>query len=167
MSGMVDPTPTVDAPSKPPQRFRPTRIAASVFFAVLTVALCVLWVRSYQRLEVIYHTVLGVKKTIVGSAGGYVYCNHYRLPAAILPPWGVESVPIDKALPLRRSEALPTHFSISDRSIIVPYWSLIVVSAVIAAVLWFSWSTRFSLRAMFIATTLVAVALGLGVWLAS
>ena len=48
---MDDPTPTVDAPSKPPLRFRRTRIAVSVFFGVLTVALCVLWVRSYWRFD--------------------------------------------------------------------------------------------------------------------
>ena len=49
---MVDATPTVDAPSKPHQRFRRTRIAASVFFAVLTVAMCVLWVRSYSIADI-------------------------------------------------------------------------------------------------------------------
>ena len=36
-------------PASHRQRFRRTRIAVSVFFGVLTVALCVLWVRSYWR----------------------------------------------------------------------------------------------------------------------
>ena len=34
-----------------PQLIRRLRIAASVFFAVVTVALCVLWVRSYWRVR--------------------------------------------------------------------------------------------------------------------
>ena len=34
-------------PAKKPVRFRRLKIAWTVFFAVLTVALCVLWVRSY------------------------------------------------------------------------------------------------------------------------
>jgi hypothetical protein len=42
---------TVEAPNKPLLRFRRTRIGVSVFFGVLTVALCVLWVRSYSILQ--------------------------------------------------------------------------------------------------------------------
>jgi len=48
LSGMSDPTPTVDVPSTPPIRFRRTRIAVSVFFGLLTVVLVALWIRSYS-----------------------------------------------------------------------------------------------------------------------
>jgi hypothetical protein len=90
---MDDPTPIVD---KAPQRFRRTRIAVSVFFAVL---LCF-------PLGLVWR----------GGASG------------------------------------------------IPLVLLLLVSALIA-VPWFPFSTRFSLRTLLIATTLMAVALGLGAWL--
>jgi len=49
LPGMDDPTPTVDAPDKPPHRFRRTRIAVSVFFGVLTAALVMLCVQAARR----------------------------------------------------------------------------------------------------------------------
>ena len=39
-----------------------------------------------------------------------------------------------------------------------------MLSASLAAVPWFRWSKRFSLRTMFITTTLVAIVLGLIAW---
>ena len=45
---MSDATPLADVSAKLPRRFRRLRIAVSVFFGALTVALCVFWVRSYR-----------------------------------------------------------------------------------------------------------------------
>ncbi len=42
-----------------------------------------------------------------------------------------------------------------------PYWILVLASAPIALLAWLDWSNRFSLRTLLIATTLVAVGLGL------
>jgi hypothetical protein len=42
---------------------------------------------------------------------------------------------------------------------------LLLLAAALIAVPWFPFSTCFSLRTLFIVTTLVAVVLGLGVWL--
>ena len=47
--------------------------------------------------------------------------------------------------------------------LVVPYWPAILLSATLATLPWFP--SRFSLRTMLIATTLVAVVLGLVVWL--
>jgi hypothetical protein len=47
----------------------------------------------------------------------------------------------------------------------VPDWFLIGVALALSAAPWIRWSNRFSLRTLLIATTLVAVALGLIVWL--
>jgi hypothetical protein len=52
---------------------------------------------------------------------------------------------------------IPTH--------IVPAWSAVPILAIIAALPWIPWSTRFGLRTLLIATTLIAIALGLIVWL--
>jgi hypothetical protein len=43
----------------------------------------------------------------------------------------------------------------------VPYWFPVVLSLVVAVAPWLRWSRRFSLRTLLIATTLVAVVLGL------
>ena len=47
----------------------------------------------------------------------------------------------------------------------LPYWFLAFVPATIATIPWFRWSKRFSLRTLLIATTLIAVVLGIIVWL--
>jgi hypothetical protein len=44
-----------------------------------------------------------------------------------------------------------------------PYWFPVLISGVLAAVPWIRW--RFSLRTLLIATTIIAVVLGLIVWL--
>ena len=45
--------------------------------------------------------------------------------------------------------------------VIVPYWLLILSTAAITITPWLRWPTRFSLRTLLIATTLVALLLGL------
>jgi hypothetical protein len=42
----------------------------------------------------------------------------------------------------------------------IPDWPLVVAASVVAAVPWIQWRSRFSLRTLLIATTLVAVGLG-------
>ena len=46
-------------------------------------------------------------------------------------------------------------------SLVVPYWLLVLVFGILAAVIWYKQTWRFSLRTLLIATTVVAVALGL------
>ena len=45
--------------------------------------------------------------------------------------------------------------------IVVPYWSLVSSFVLLAAIPWLPWSNRFSLRTLLIATTAVAVVLGI------
>jgi hypothetical protein len=53
-----------------------------------------------------------------------------------------------------------------DDGFVVPHWFVILLISMLAAVSWLPiWSNRFTLRTLLIATTLVAVALGLIVWL--
>jgi hypothetical protein len=52
------------------------------------------------------------------------------------------------------------------RSAKLPYWFLVFLSATTAVIPWLSWSNRISLRTLLIATTLVAVGLGVAVYLA-
>ena len=52
---------------------RKLRIAVSVFFGVLTVALCVLWVRSYWRVHVVHCPTAW--PLVANSARGVVHLN--------------------------------------------------------------------------------------------
>jgi hypothetical protein len=51
-----------------------------------------------------------------------------------------------------------------DWHIFVPHWFVALLLAAMAATPWFGWTTRFSLRTLLIATTLVAVGMGVVVW---
>ena len=55
--------------------------------------------------------------------------------------------------------------SITGFVITIPTWSLIAMSAALAALFVFKGTWRFTIRTLLIATTLVAAALGLGVFL--
>jgi hypothetical protein len=53
----------------------------------------------------------------------------------------------------------------NGRRLDIPYWFIVLLNAAIAAAPWLPWwSKRFSLRTLLIATTLIAVALWLIVW---
>jgi hypothetical protein len=43
----------------------------------------------------------------------------------------------------------------------MPYWFLVAITAMPGVLFWLPWSRRFSLRTLLIATTLVAIALGI------
>ena len=54
--------------------------------------------------------------------------------------------------------------SSNEFSLYLPDWFLVPLLILFAAAPWMGWSNRFSLRTLLIATTLVAVVLGLIVW---
>jgi hypothetical protein len=155
MSGMEDLKPVVAPPSKSPRRFRRTRIAVSVFFGVLTAALCVLWVRSYWWVDVVRR---GTES--VGSSQGRIFVNDvYNLPG--------------KGKVVTRSIAgNRIHFWTARQEDLVavgvgkvfPQWPAILLAVVSSAAPWLHY--RFSLRTLLIATTLVAVVFGLVSFLA-
>ena len=165
---MDDPTPIVEALSKPPQRFRRTRIAVSVFFGVLTVALCVLWVRSRSIID-----VAGISPAsncwlaIASSAREIELTILNGGPAGPTADWyGYHSIHSANAFGERVHEPRPKLKWVRtarELRLTVPIIAVVVAAAILAAVPWI----LMFLRTMLIATTLVAVVLGFGVWLAS
>jgi hypothetical protein len=164
LTGVDDLTLTVDAPSKPPLRLWRTRIAVSVFFGVLTVLLCLMWMRSFWRYDYVSHEQ--VDYTICVSNNGYLEFRRSRSR------WFSSNKPIDATWTMGSTSAngrFFQHLFWQDQrftSYILPYSYLVFATAIGAALPWLL-SSRFSLRAMLIATTLVAILLALGVWLAS
>jgi hypothetical protein len=135
-------------------RFRKLRVAWSVAWGVLAVLLCVLWVRSYTWTDIITYKRLT-------SSKGWVYANQgfncpdgmgeeFSYPSGY---WkmrfnGVRVVPI------------------GPRGIAIPYLLLVALTLLAAGTPWirhFKW--HFSLRTLLIATTLVAMVLGIIVWM--
>lgn len=156
-------------------RFRKLRIAWSVAWGIVAVLLIALWVRSYWWSDSIVADFTTSLCTQVDSGYGicaFVISNH-KLPGNT---WVVHSDSVHNPR-FPYGEYPPPHspiwgfFSpyirvddgVIDASVILPTWFAITVTASFAAFPWLSF--RFSLRALLIATTLVAMALGLIVWL--
>jgi hypothetical protein len=147
------------------------RIAAAGFFVLLTVALIGLWVRSYWWRD----TVIGPSgETHViawGSHHGRIAYESMKRSPSSKWAWTLNSYPT-YANPGTWNwqngtlfgagfglSATPEWFRAS-----VSYWLLTGVSASLATVLASKRTWRFSVRSILIATTLLAVALGLGAY---
>ena len=99
---------------------RRVRIAVSVFFGVLTVALCVLWVRSYWRIDHI--RAYGSTSPTIGYREGRLCLESEH--NGRYPGWEAESVPV--TIP----ESLATiSFGLSRKFTIarIPFWLPIVL----------------------------------------
>jgi hypothetical protein len=153
-------------------RFRKLRIAWSVFWGVASVLLIVLWVRSYYRLEwaamfatnstyiqvVSYHGAVGLQ-TINVSGRHWKFDPMFGSDSAIVKAgkshWGPSR---DGQVGFGFSRGTAT------TRLQFPYSFAILVSAVLWALPVWGNRRRFSLRTLLIATTLVAVVLGLIVY---
>jgi len=139
-----------------------------VAWGVVAVLLGVLWVRSYTWIETISGRgrnaisvstfsgsvfinegyILTIDDPAIGAALGTIY--HTRKPLA----GGRDFISSQPDIGYK-PRGIGTKF---------PIWLFVAAVVVIAAVPWFPWLTRFNLRTLFIATTLVAVVLGLIVY---
>ena len=135
-----------------PRLLRGLRIAWTAVWGILCVLLVMLWVRSYSWIDIVPYKRLT-------SAKGRVYVNQVlNCPEGIRNEWiypsGYWKMPFDG------QSVVPT----GPKGFSMPYSSFVALGLVVAAAPWIGWSKRFSLRTMFIATTLIAVLLGLVVW---
>ena len=155
----TDTTTTTDVPPVTRPWRRRLRIAWSVFFGVLTVTLCLLWVSSYYSSATVWEW-LPINRYV------QVRSNYGGLEVIVTMEHHPSQIHFDSVtLDFRRWELVmyggyPPRFSV-----LTPHWLLVILSAVLTALPWLPF--RFSLRTMLIATTLIAVVLGLSVWLAS
>lgn len=138
---------------------RRMRIAVSVFFGVLTVALCVLWVRSYTGTSGWRLRVTHLRRVIFDSRDGRLSINAMKLsPYPTVFNSLYDSV-ADESLVAQDRPAFQVHTAPMGVGCSCQYWLLVVIAASTATAPWLR--RRFSLRTMLIATTLVAVVLGL------
>jgi hypothetical protein len=132
--------------------YRKLRIAWSVGWGVLCLLLIALWVRSYRCgdwLEI----PLGMGYSVQAATGvGTIYFN---VAPAINSGWSYGADP-------EQPEIINYYHGRNERWINrQPIWLVSVFAAAVGVVPWLRW--RFSLRTLLIATTVVAVAIGLAV----
>jgi hypothetical protein len=147
---------------------RRLRIAVSVFFAVLTVLVCVLWVRSYWVTDLVSRIDSRSIATTIGSQYGTVYFAHFDAAigykgsgnSAAPREWAYKSVggyTSSDGLFVWKRDSNSLHVAVA-------HWLIAIGAIMGGAVPWLPF--RFSLRTLFIAATLAAVVLGLIMWLA-
>jgi hypothetical protein len=141
-------------------KYRKLRIAFSAVCGVLCLLLIALWVRSYWRFD---QCKCIPKNLTVGSRRGEILLNQPNIEIMGVGPILPASF---KAL---GQEIIYDSYSPNanrdPRGTAVPFWAPTLIFAIVASLPWLPW--RFSLRTLLIATTLVAILLGLIVYAAA
>ena len=150
-------------------RFRKLRIAFSAICGAACVLLIALWVRSYWWVQGVNGQLSANYAIGIGSLPGSIAISIRReAERPSLPRWTLESVETERWLKAFRRPGHSPHsrlwgaFFAERSTVAVPYWFAILFFVALAAVPWLR--RQFSLRALLIATTLVAVALGVIVY---
>ncbi len=159
-------------------RFRKLRIAWSVFWGVAAVLLIVLWVRSYYLFTELRVPGPKIQTLSVQSFRGRTIWSIYEIRFVHQLEWMDLEDKGDRDW-TEYDEFIGSFKWISasavknGRALVLPLWFFVVLSAVCATVPYWLFAVRstiaripkrFSLRTLLIATTLVAVVLGLAVW---
>ncbi len=131
----------------------------------------VLWIRSSQKLDVIYISLSPSLCVYFGSFSGTFDVGVMQSSSPPHSYWQSSEVERSRQNSLASSRKYYTGvwgrfaFMNDERiNVFVPNWFLIGTMLSLAAAPWVHWSTKFSLRTLLITTTLVAAVLGLIVW---
>ena len=157
------------------RRFRKLRIALSITCAIACILLIVFWVRSLTTFEYAEGTIFPQS-----APNGRLWATHLTIhsydnvlsviwatdwKASKFPPWRYGSRPSQ----MHRESWKPTYFpdegNLGGIRFQSPYWLLMAITGVFAALPWIPISNRYSLRTLLIATTLVAVLLGFAAYM--
>jgi hypothetical protein len=131
--------------------YRKLRIMWSVWWGMVAVLLCVLWLKSYSRVKMLdvseYRFVAHHGKVVLGTSAGAADAN-------------TDYYNVDFYDELRNPQSW---FINVNRPIKLRLWLIATVCTAMTALPWIRY--RFSLRTLLIATTLIALGLGAVVWL--
>jgi hypothetical protein len=153
-------------------RFRKLRIAWSVFWGVACVLLVVLWVRSYSSAEsAIWCRSEGCMfwlRSELGE-GTFIFEANPQEIRRIGAGWTYMNEEVRRSYRTHKQLWINRQFRwgspIANRTrITVPFWFLVSICGISSAFAWTLWPKRFRLRTLLIATTLIAVVLGLAVY---
>jgi hypothetical protein len=171
-------------------KYRKLRIAFSAFCCIACVLLIALWVRSCWRFDQFIQRISAADYVGYSSGKGrFVFgrTNDPLIQAAFPQKWTRRGFPFsewDAALngpmaffpatvpgpdkiEIIRLPQFSTHPFLTKpgtvyTEVVMPYWLPIFSTVALAAIPWLRW--RFSLRTLLIATTLIAVGLGVFAW---
>jgi hypothetical protein len=152
-------------------KFRKLRIAWSVVCGIATVLLIVLWARSYWWYECIGLNNLYFGISLSTGRGKILYqiygpatatASHWYYVYHPVIPGGLYSGKSFFEILYGHGD-YPYRIYLTPGLSVIPYWLLVAFAALLAPLPWLRW--RFTPRTLLIATTLVAVVLGLIVWL--
>jgi hypothetical protein len=151
---------------------RNLRILWTAFCGIATVLLIVMWVRSYTWRDDWAMELVTMRGISVESAVGQFAVRTFPTEDTFFGEtnyqgWHQTLVSADPCWPANNSSGFDAYFSSGYGGVVVPHWLLTLGAATVAT--WLGVRRRahfrFSLRSLLIATTIVAVALGLIAWL--
>ena len=149
-------------------RFRKLRIAWSIICGVACVLLFVLWVRSYWWWDTVQGPLTGGVQFSAGSHHGRLAVGTGAFEIVPVTSWGRQSVQSYYEAVAALRWIAPSGFAFfhagGSWAIHIPHWFATSGLAALAAAPWLRW--RFRLRTLLIATTVVALVLGLVVYAA-
>ena len=151
-------------------KYRKLRIAWSVAWGIVAVLLCVFWVRSvsFSRDESVWIYTPRGGVTLVNLYGKAILKVAIRAGAVPNVVTGMQSSvnpqPELSFYGMKFYAGFLLRRGSNNFDLFMPYWFLTLLSLSLAPLAWLH--RRFSLRTLLIATTLVALALGLIVWAA-
>jgi len=145
-------------------KYRKLRIAWSVAWGIAAVLLVALWVRGYWWFDCISGPI-PAPFTVQSLKGNVDAIKYLHLTSGFIFPWKWVIFAVEDFGP-PTFEIPSWSFTSNQVEVVVrfPYWIVVLIFATFAATPWLG--SRFTLRTLLIATTLVAVGLGLIVWAA-
>lgn len=147
-------------------KYRYLRITWTVFCGIALVLLIALWVRSYWRSDFVQYSPY--PSISAGSVNGRFSLNFFSIEVAagIKSGWGYNSFSTSQLPPKTRDGPSWVWYSGNYATFVAfPIWAVVLPVAGSSVLPWMITPPRsFSLRTLLIATTLVAVVLGLIVW---
>jgi len=150
------------------------RIAVTALSLTACVLLIALWVRSYSWCDIFEKRTASTLVQVDSRTGRLTFWQF--IPPKNLPPKDIlDGMSIGRfywRYPIVNAPRRPYWYQASildfgrfgggtERVTFIPYWFPVLISAACAALPWIHRSRRFSLRTLLIATTLVAVVLGI------
>jgi hypothetical protein len=146
-------------------KYRKLRIAWSVVWGVVAVLLLVLWVWSYWWAVYLKAPYPEGRDTVAVTRSGRLEVEFYYLIAGEISHWQFDTLGPSELSELDDEPTLSgwgfnLYWGVPS-GVVVPLWFLVFFSVSLAGLPWIHWPRRFTLRTLLIATTLVAVVLGL------
>lgn len=139
------------------------RISWTVPCAIVCLLLVCLWVRSYGTIDGLAGIVANQRLSVHAAKGRVRMSVSGRADVSGYPPYQFVSFPATSGLSDETASSFHFHSMGNWKFVSVPIWSVLLCTAVFAAFPWLPLK-RFSLRTLLIATTAVAVVLGMVVW---